>query len=41
MGTMRSGRNKTIDTSLDEGQVYLKRCVAVTKKQDDLLSVSI
>lgn len=39
MGTMRSGRNKTIHTSLDEGQVYLKRCVTVRKKQDDLLSV--
>ena len=36
MVTPKSGRNKTIDTSLKDGQIYLSRCIAVTQKMDNL-----
>lgn len=39
MATTKSSRNKTIDTPLSEGQVYLERCIAVTQKQADLSQV--
>ncbi len=32
----KSARNKTIDTSLSEGKVYLDRCISVEKEQPDL-----
>ena len=32
----KAGRNKTIDTPLSEGKVYLDRCVTVDEKQEDL-----
>ena len=35
----KAGRNKTIDTPLDEGNVYLDRCISVTEKQSDLRNV--
>lgn len=31
---MKSNRNKTIDTSLSEGQIYLNRCINITDKTD-------
>lgn len=39
MATVKAGRNKTIDTPLNEGQVYLKRCITVTQEQADLSGV--
>ncbi|MBS7297986.1 MAG: site-specific DNA-methyltransferase [Eubacteriales bacterium] len=39
MATEKAGRNKTIDIPLSEGQHYLDRCIAVTKKQQDLSEV--
>ena len=39
MATEKAGRNKTIDTPLSEGQIYLDRCIAVTQKQTDLSGV--
>ncbi len=36
MATTKAGRNKTIDTSVSEGQIYLDRCIAVTAPQNDL-----
>lgn len=39
MATVKAGRNKTIDTQLSEGQVYLDRCITVRRKQPDLRSV--
>ena len=39
MATEKAGRNKTIDIPLSEGQHYLDRCLAVTKKQQDLSEV--
>ena len=39
MATVKAGRNKTIDTSLSEGQLYLNRCITVTQKQTDLSRV--
>ncbi|MGM9999389.1 MAG: DNA-methyltransferase [Candidatus Bruticola sp.] len=35
----RARRNKTIDTSVSEGEAYLQRCVAVSQKQDSLKGV--
>ena len=32
MATIKASRNKTIDTSLSEGQLYLNRCITVTQK---------
>ena len=39
MATIKSCRNKTIDTSLSEGSIYLERCITVTQKQVDLSGV--
>lgn len=39
MATMKTSRNKTIDTPLGEGQAFLDRCISVTEKQSDLCSV--
>jgi len=36
----KASRNKTIDTPLSEGQVFLERCITVTKKQPTLDSVT-
>lgn len=36
MATVKAGRNRTIDTPLREGQIYLDRCIAVTQKQANL-----
>lgn len=36
MATVKAGRNRTIDTPLKEGQIYLDRCIAVTQKQANL-----
>ena len=39
MPTIKAGRNKTIDTPLSEGQVYLDRCVTITQVQPNLGAV--
>ena len=39
MLTAKAERNKTIDTPLSEGQVYLDRCITVTQKQNDTVNV--
>ena len=39
MAKEKASRNKTIDTTLSEGQAYLDRCITVTQKQDDLRGV--
>lgn len=39
MGNTKSKRNKTITTALNEGQIYLDRCITVTQKQNDLSNV--
>ena len=39
MVVIKAGRNKTIDTSLTEGLIYLERCITVTQKQADLSGV--
>lgn len=39
MATVKAGRNKTIDTPLNEGQIYLDRCITVTEKQSNLCAV--
>ena len=39
MTTTKAGRNKTIDTSINEGQMYLDRCISVTTFQNDLNKV--
>ncbi|MGN1122198.1 MAG: site-specific DNA-methyltransferase, partial [Eubacteriales bacterium] len=36
MAAEKAIRNKTIDTSLSEGKVFLDRCITVTQKQSDL-----
>ena len=36
MPSSKSGRNKTIDTPLSEGQAFLDRCITVQQKQNDL-----
>ena len=36
MPTVKAGRNKTIDTPLSEGKVFLDRCITVTEKQTNL-----
>lgn len=35
----KASRNKTIDTPLDEGQIYLDRCITVTQKQSNLCQI--
>ncbi|MDY6038289.1 MAG: site-specific DNA-methyltransferase, partial [Eubacterium sp.] len=39
MATVKSGRNKTIDTPLSEGKIYLDRCITITQEQADLSGV--
>ncbi len=39
MANGKAGRNKTIDTPLCEGKIYLDRCISVTQKQNDLRNV--
>lgn len=39
MATAKAGRNKTIDTQVSEGQIYLDRCIAVATPQNDLSNV--
>ncbi len=39
MAKEKATRNKTIDTSLTEGQIYLDRCIEVTQKQNDIYGV--
>lgn len=36
MTSEKSGRNKTINTSVKEGAIYLERCISVKEKQDSL-----
>lgn len=40
MTTVKAGRNKTIDTPLSEGTVYLDHCITVTEPQNDLSSLT-
>ena len=35
----KAARNKTIDTPLSEGKMYLNRCIHISQKQDSLLFV--
>ena len=39
MAKIKAGRNKTIDTSIDEGKKYLDRCIAIDKSVDDINSI--
>lgn len=39
MANQKAGRNKTIDTPVSEGAIYLNRCVSVVEKQDSLVDV--
>ena len=39
MTSQKPGRNKTIDTSVSEGAVYLDRCISVTEQQESLNNV--
>lgn len=39
MAEGKAVRNKTIDTSLKEGQVYLNRCISVSQRQIDLSGI--
>ena len=39
MANTKADRNKTIDTPLCEGKVYLDRCISVTERQRDLQTV--
>ena len=36
MASVKAGRNKTIDTSVSEGAIYLDRCISVTEQQSSL-----
>lgn len=36
MTSEKTGRNKTINTSVKEGAIYLERCISVKEKQDSL-----
>lgn len=36
MAIAKADRNKTIDTPLSEGQIYLDRCITITQAQPDL-----
>ena len=36
---MKTARNKTIDTTVEEGRNFLDRCVIVKEKQNDLSAV--
>ncbi len=39
MANQKAERNKTIDTTVSEGAIYLNRCVSVTEKQNSLINV--
>lgn len=39
MAKIKAGRNKTIDTSIDEGKKYLDKCIAIEKPIDDINSI--
>lgn len=39
MTSGKVGRNKTIDTSVSEGEIYLNRCISVTEQQNSLEGV--
>lgn len=39
MANQKAGRNKTIDTSVSEGAVYLSRCISVNKQQSSLENI--
>ncbi|MBE6428838.1 MAG: site-specific DNA-methyltransferase [Planctomycetaceae bacterium] len=39
MATLKARRNKTIDTSLNEGKIYLDRCIAINERQPSLCGV--
>ena len=39
MANQKAERNKTIDTPLSEGAIYLNRCVTITEKQNSLINV--
>ncbi len=39
MAKIKAGRNKTIDTSIDEGKKYLDRCIAIDKSVDNINSI--
>ncbi len=39
MAKEKAERNKTIDTPIDEGAVYLERCISVTERQNSLAGV--
>ena len=39
MATTKADRNKTIDTTLSDGKIYLDRCITVKQKQKDLSGV--
>ena len=40
MAIQKAGRNKTIDTPLNEGKFFLERCINVTTPQDNLNAVT-
>ena len=39
MANQKAERNKTIDTSVSEGAVYLRRCISVNERQNSLENV--
>lgn len=39
MANQKAERNKTIDTPITEGAIYLNRCVSVAEKQNSLINV--
>lgn len=39
MTKIKAGRNKTIDTSIDEGKKYLDKCIAIEEPIDDINSI--
>lgn len=39
MVSQKAKRNKTIDTPISEGTIYLDRCVSITEKQSSLINV--
>lgn len=36
---VKSKRNKTITTTIEEGELYLDRCIEITENQEDLLKI--
>lgn len=39
MENLKAPRNKTIDTPLNDGQIFLKRCITITQQQTELESI--